>query len=291
MNDYYEILEVSREANPDEVKRSYKRLALRYHPDRNPGDAAAEARFKAVCVAYDTLSDPSRRRHYDRFGAAAAASVGANGQTPDLNTVGEIFQEFFEDMFSRRAKRRRSGRDIEMDIELTFEEAVLGCKKTVTVQRRNLDGQPGPRVELAASIPAGVDDGAMRTVKGQGQPGEKGPGDLHLRIRVARHPILSREGNDIHVTVPVNYPQAVLGAQLEIPTVEGPVKMKLPAGTPSGKVLRLKGKGVPRVGGRGRGDQLVQIVVEVPTQVSQKQRALLRQLAAELDDNNANVRQ
>lgn len=341
--DYYEILGVGRSASTEEIKRAFRRLALDCHPDRNPGDLEAEARFKELSEAYSVLSDEEKRRRYDRMGHAAfQAGRGDNPyEKVDFGSISEILEGLLGGVFSGR--RARAGGDIEVDLEISFEEAALGAEKTIAIARRQscdtcngTGAAPGTRVgrcaacqgrgevryqrgffsvsrpcatcggtgrriekpcavcagdgvvpkteEMTVRVPPGVEDGSIRTVKGAGEPGRGAAGDLHVRIRVKPHPLFTRDGADVHVTVPVSFPEAVLGAQVDVPTLEGKVKMRIPAGTQSGKVFRLRGKGIPVLGGYGKGDQLVKVVVEVPEKISKKQRQLITELAAEMGE-------
>jgi molecular chaperone DnaJ len=342
--DYYEVLGLRRDATTDDVKRAFRKLALECHPDRHPGDAAAEARFKELSEAYAVLSDEDRRRNYDRMGHSAYQSGPSQGgyQSVDVGSISEILEGLFGDFFG--GKRARTGGDIEVELEISFEEAALGADKTVEVVRRQVCGDCGgtgaaagskvsscaacsgrgevrfqrgfysvsrpcatcggngkrieipctgcagdgtaPKTEaLSIKVPAGVEDGSTRTVKGAGEQGRGGSGDLHVRVRIKPHPLFTREGADVHVTVPLSFPQAVLGAQVDVPTLEGKVKMRIPGGTQSGKVFRLRGKGIPVLGGYGKGDQIVKVVIEVPEQISKRQRQLITELAAEMGED------
>lgn len=342
--DYYEVLGVAREASADELKKAYRDLARRYHPDKNPDDAEAEERFKEASEAFRVLSDPEQRKRYDRFGHQAFERGGASpGFDPSdfSGGFGEILEGIFGDVLGRARGRKRTGRDLQIDVSVTFEEAALGADKTVTVTRpqpcdrcSGSGGEPGTTVrscptcdgrgevrfqrgifaatrtcatcggtgkkpevpctkcratglvegqhELSVRIPAGVEDGAVRSVRGAGEVGPGGPGDLHLTIRVEPHPLFERRGVDVLCTVPITFPQAVLGATLDIPTFEGKVQMKLPPGTQSGKSFRLRGKGITAYGGVGKGDQLVTVMVEVPEKITREQRRLIEALAAEM---------
>jgi molecular chaperone DnaJ len=342
--DYYEILGVSRTASADEIKQAYRKLAMRFHPDRNPGDPSAESRFKEVSEAYHVLSDLDRRAHYDRFGRAP----GTSG-VPDFIDMTEMFESVLGDFLSgfgpfARGKRG-AGKDVKVEVEVSLMEAAHGAEKTVEFSRSatcdkcsgrgaepgvpvdpcpacngkgevrfqqgifrlsrpcgrcegrgTLPRSPCPgcagsgvvrkREKLAVTIPAGVEDGATRTVRGYGDAG-KGTapsGDLEILIRVGAHPLFVREGADLHCRVPVSFPQAVLGAMLEVPTLEGKVRMRLPPGTQPGHQLRLRGKGMPRFGGYGTGDQIVTIQLEVPEQLSEDQRELVEKLAASMNE-------
>jgi molecular chaperone DnaJ len=343
--DYYDVLGVSRSADPEEIKKAFRRIALASHPDRNPDDPEAERRFKEATEAYAVLSDHEKRRRYDRMGHAAFQNAG--GGTPyervDFSSFSEILEGLFGGVFGGGMRRARVGGDIEVDLPITFEEAALGAEKPIEVQRsQTCDecsgsgaakgtavsecracggkgevryqrgffsvarpcatcGGSGKRIEkpcpacagdgvvpkteeMTVKVPAGVDDGATRTVKGAGERGRGGAGDLHVHIRVQPHPLFTRDGADVRVTVPISFPQAVLGAQIDVPTLEGRVKMRVPSGTQSGKIFRLRGKGIPVLGGYGKGDQLVKVMVEVPEKISKKQKQLIAELAAEMGE-------
>ncbi len=341
--DFYEVLGVAREADANELKRAYRKLAMLYHPDRNPDDPAAEDRFKEATEAYTVLSDPDKRRRYDRMGHAAFGGPGQGFEAADFSSVTDILEGLFGEMFfgSRRRPRRRVGRDLTYELTISFAEAALGTEKNITMQRPGPcagcqgsgaapgteptpcptcggrgevrlqrgffatarpcsacqgrgqriehpcrecqgSGQVSQEAQLQVKIPAGVENGAVRTVRGGGEIAPGGAGDLHVTVHVEEHPLFTREGADILCTVPVSFPQATLGTTLEVPTLEGRVNMKLPPGTQSGKVFRLRGKGIPVFGGAGKGDQLVTILVEVPSRITRKQRKLITELAEEM---------
>jgi molecular chaperone DnaJ len=343
--DYYEVLIVSRTATQDEIKQAYRKLAKELHPDKNPGDAAAEDRFKELSEAFSVLNDVDKRRRYDRLGHAAA-SGDPGYERVDFRAVSEILEGLAEGLFGARNGRKRAGNDIEVELPVTFEEAALGAEKKLTIQRSitcvtcsgsgaapgttpercaacqgsgevrfqrgfftasrpcQSCGGTGKKIatpcptcqgktavpssdEITVRVPPGVEDGAIRSVKGGGERSHSGgaAGDLHVRIAVQPHPLFRRVGADIRVTIPVSFPQAVLGTQVDVPTLEGRVKMKVPPGTPSGKVLRLRGRGIESLGGAGKGDQLVEIVVEIPEEITTKQRKLIEELAVELGES------
>ncbi len=342
--DYYDVLGVSRSASPDDIKKAFRRVAMESHPDRNPGDAAAEARFKQAAEAFGVLSDTEKRRRYDRMGHSAFQNNGGGApyERVDFSSFGEILEGIFGGVMGA-ARRRQVGRDIEIDVDVSFVEAALGAQKTIQIERqRPCDacagsgaakgskvtscptcqgkgevryqrgffgvsrpcttcGGTGRRVEkpcsacagdgsvprteeMTVKVPPGVEDGSIRSIKGGGERGKGGAGDLHVQIRVAPHPLFERDGADIRVTVPVSFPQAVLGAQVEVPTLQSKVKMRIPAGTQSGKIFRLRGKGIEVLGGYGKGDQLVTVVVEVPEKISRKQKKLIAELASEMGE-------
>jgi molecular chaperone DnaJ len=345
--DYYETLGVSRTATDADIKQAYRQLAKQWHPDRNPGDAAAEERFKDLSEAYSVLIDAEKRRRYDRMGHAAFGE-GGGYERIDFRAVSEILEGLMGGVFGFQsaAQRARQGADVELDLEISFEEAALGSEKTIQVPRRVGCGdcsgsgaakgskvercpacggvgevkfqrgffsasrpcsscagtgkkieQPCPTCrgqtvvvsteEMLVKVPPGVEDGAVRSVRGGGERGKNGAtaGDLHVRVRVRAHPLFHREGPDIRVTIPVSFPQVVLGSQIDVPTLEGRVKMKIPPGTQSGKTFRLRGKGIEVLGGAGKGDQLVQVVVEVPEKISGRQRKLIEELANEFGED------
>lgn len=342
--DYYEVLGVGQGASSEEVKKAYRKLALKYHPDRNPGDKTAEERFKEASEAYQVLSDPDRRSQYDRFGHAAFEQ-GAGFGGFDFSSAGfeDVFSDIFGDFFGggRRSRTRaRRGEDLRYDLEIDFEEAVFGAEKNISVPRLvpckkcNGTGSKGgaPRETCQACrgsgqvryqqglfsiaktcgqcqglgsilkdpcrscggsgtgrttqtlnvrIPAGVDTGSRLKLRGEGEAGYNGGpgGDLYVVLHVRDHPLFSRQGNDIICDVPIGFTQAALGSEIDVPTLNGKVKMKIPAGTQSGSVFRLRGKGVPDVRGYGTGDALVRVVIETPKKLSAKQRELLEEFA------------
>jgi molecular chaperone DnaJ len=342
--DYYEVLGVDRSSPAEDIKKAYRKLALKHHPDRNPGDKAAEERFKQASEAYQILSDPDRRAQYDRFGHAAFEQ-GAGGDF-DFATAGfeDIFNDIFGDFFGtnrgRSRSRSRRGEDLRYNLDIAFEEAVFGCEKTIAVPRLiscdachgqgTKDGAPrvtcnacrgsgqlryqqgfftiaktcgqcngqGTTVKdacrrcggsgvarktqnLSVKVPPGVDTGSRLKLRGEGENGFNGgpAGDLYVVLNVGEHPLFIRQDADIICEVPVSFPQAALGTEIDVPTLEGKVGMKLPPGTQSGSVFRLKGKGAPDVRGYGRGDQLVRVTVETPRELSARQRELLEEFA------------
>lgn len=352
--DYYEILGLSRDAGDAELKKAYRRLALRYHPDRNPESPEAEEKFKEASEAYAILSDPEKRRAYDRYGFAG---VGAGeGAHPGFDfgafgDFGDIFGDIFGDLFGgrttrgRRRTRGRRGADLRYNLEIDLADVLNGRETRIRIPKtrpcETCDGsglKPGTRPETCArchgmgqvafqqgffrisrpcdacggvgeivrhrcsdcrgqgrvetqqsitvKVPPGVDEGMRLRLPGEGEAGVAGgpPGDLYVVISVRPHPLLRREGSDLHCEVPITFPQAALGAEVEAATLEGTVKLNVPEGTQSGTMLRLRGKGLPRVGSSARGDQYVHIFVEVPTRLSSRQRELLEQYARECGD-------
>ncbi|HWP66914.1 MAG TPA: molecular chaperone DnaJ [Candidatus Limnocylindria bacterium] len=342
--DYYEVLGVSRDAGPEDLKRAYRRLAVKYHPDKNPDDRkAAEDRFKELNEAYQVLSDPERRAQYDRFGHAAFEQEGVGFGFPSgfEDIIGDLFGDFFGTGRSRGSRSRaRRGEDLQYRLELSFEEAARGCERTLQFARMHVcetckgsGAKPGTspsacshcrgtgqlRLQqgffsiaktcgycggrgsvvkspcgtcggtgatqqthtLNVKVPAGVDSGSRLKLRGEGEPGQAGgpPGDLYVLIEVAPHPLFQRDGVDIVCEVPISFVRAALGTELEVPTLDGSARVKVPAGTQSGHVFRLRGRGIPHLGGYGTGDQLVRVVVETPRKLTPRQRELLEEFA------------
>jgi molecular chaperone DnaJ len=341
--DYYEVLGVARSANADELKKAYRKLALQYHPDRNPDDPAAEEKFKEASEAYAVLSDDGKRRQYDQFGHQG---MGGAGGFQDFGNLGDIFNDLFGDLFGtmggRRGGRGQRGADLRYTHTLDLEDVLHGEEASIEIPRMlrcekcgGSGAKPGThpercgrcggtgqavfqqglfrisrpceacrgegqvvkspcadcrgrgRVEgkkrLNVRVPAGVEDGMRLRVPGEGEAGLSGgpPGDLYVVMSVNPHPLFQREGPDLLCEVPVLFTQAALGAEIDVPTLEGRAKLKIPEGTQSGKTFRLRGKGLPSVNGPGRGDLHVRIFVEVPSRLNAKQRALLEKFAAE----------
>jgi len=340
----YESLGVSKNASQDELKKAYRKLVREVHPDKNPGDAEAEARFKEVQSAYDVLSDPKKRKQYDTMGSAngRTAPAGAGGTTFDFGDfdLGDIFGGMFNrGGRAQQQPRGQRGNDVEVEVRVSFEDALKGVQTTVGVQLELAchtchgtgaapgtapitcpvcDGsgvvatsqglfalqQPCPRCHGMGSIvetpcptckgsgrerrmkrytvkiPAGVKDGTRIKLKGKGEAGYGGApaGDLYVVTRVEPSKIYERRGDDLVVQVPVSYPTAALGGSIEVPTPDGPVSLKVPAGTEDGKLLRIKGRGVAHLKGAGQGDVLARIRIQVPKKLSKKQRELLEQL-------------
>ena len=350
--DYYEVLGVTRTASEQEVKSAYRKLALQYHPDRNPDNPDAEERFKECTEAYTVLADTEKRANYDRFGHAGVSGMGAGGFDPtifqDFGDLGDILGSLFGmgDMFGgavgggRRRSWAQRGGDLRHDLTLEFEEAVFGTEKRVQVRRHEscatCDGsgiapghepatcrtcggrgqvryqqgffsiartcsacqgrgsvitnpckacrgegrQVGERT-IEVKVPAGVEDGTRIRYGAQGEAGVHGgpAGDLYIVLHVKEHAMFEREGRDLHCAVPVSFAQAALGAELSIPTLEGPEKLKIPEGTQSGTVFKLRNRGVPVLNGRGKGDLFVEVKVHTPAKLTKRQRELLEEFA------------
>ncbi|MBI1824833.1 MAG: DnaJ domain-containing protein [Planctomycetes bacterium] len=308
LRDYYEVLGVKKDASADEIKRAYRTLAKKFHPDRNPGDAAAEKRFKEVQNAYQTLSDVEKRAQYDQYGAASVGKVATGPQGERMYTWGEgshVNVEDLEDLFSAfggsehasifdqfiggRQRGRTRGRtappraaDEGQDIWLRFEQAVQGTTMSL---RLNMGGNRQSE-QVDVKIPAGVNEGQRIRVRGR-VPNPYGgePGDLILRCRIRPHAYFRREGVDIYVDVPISLTEAAFGAKVDVPTLEGFVTLSIPAGTSSGTKLRLKGRGVKQRGDSSGGDEIVVIQIVAPKKMSKEARELLEELATRIHDD------
>ena len=356
--DYYEVLGLGRDSSTEDIKKAYRRLAVQHHPDKNPGDKAAEEKFKELSEAYEILSDSKKRQMYDQFGHAAAGAGGGPGGFDfgaggfgGAGSVNDIFGDIFGDLFGgagmggtqRGRGRRRTGRpgaDLRTTVDITFEEAAFGTEKVISVMKPVLcetcegsgakpgtqaetcsqcggrgevayqqgffaisrpcprcngsgqiiptpcdtcrgSGQVKKRAQIAVKIPAGIDTGQRLKLTGEGEAGERGgmPGDLYVVINILAHDFFTRDEFDVICDVPLTFTQAALGDEIEVPTLDGKVKLKIPTGTQSHSILRLKGKGMARLGAYGRGDQLVKVVVEVPQKLNSEQKQLLKKFS------------
>lgn len=359
--DYYEILGVTKTSTKDEIKKAYRKLAMQYHPDKNPGNAEAEAKFKEASEAAEVLLDENKKARYDQFGHAGMngagggpGGFGGGGFQGDFGDFGDIFGDIFGDMLGGRGGRRGGGRrssgrpgdDLQMGIDLEFTEAAFGVEKTISVTKNvkcdTCDGsgaKPGSspttcdychghgevrrqqgfftvsstcpkchgsgqmikdpcgkchgqgkfkkKVDLQVKVPAGIDQGQRLKLSNEGDAGSNGGpnGDLYVVINIIPHKIFERDEFDVHCTVPISFSQAALGTEIEVPTLSGKVALKIPAGTQAGVKMRLKGKGIKRLGGYGEGDQIVSIHVETPTKLSAEQKEIFGRLS-ELDDSS-----
>ena len=292
--DYYEVLGLSRGASEEEIKRAYRKLARKYHPDMNPGDPTAEEKFKEISEAHEVLTDPEKKRTYDQFGHAdfgRGAGPGAGtwtwrggeggfeGFNFDFSGAGggfDSFSDIFSELFGggrRRSYTRRPtrGEDIQYSMQIDFMDAVRGTSATVSLNT-------GKGTEhLTVTIPRGVKDGSKVRLKGKGSQGTNGGpnGDLFIITKIRPHPFFKREDDDIYVDVPVTITEAALGAQVTIPTIDGPTKLTIPSGTQGGQKLRLKGKGAPHLKGTGRGDMYAVIKIVVPKGISKESKQIL----------------
>ena len=290
--DYYEALGLKKGASADELKKAYRKLAVKYYPDKNPGNAAAEEKFKEINEAYAVLSDPEKKAQYDQFGSSGFHQRFSQEDIFRGFDVGDLFKDqgfSTDDIFSRlfggafhqqqRSRRHggggwaRRGEDFEMEAAVSLREAYAGCEKKLAFKR------DGKREDLMVKVPAGVDSGARLRIAGKGGPGSDGgpSGDLYLIIRVGEDPQFAREGDDLVVERAIRFSEAALGTSLEVPTLEGAKRIKVPAGIQPGTKIRLKGLGFPHLGKSGKGDLYVRIGVSVPEQLSARQRELLEE--------------
>ncbi len=355
--DYYEVLQVERTASDTELKASYRKLAMQYHPDRNPNNPDAEEKFKACSEAYQVLSDPDKRAAYDRYGHAGVGAAGAAGNPfaggPFAQgDLGDIFGDLFGEMFNMgsrggRASRAQRGRDIKFDLRLEFEEAVFGIEREINIRRAEAcndcsgtgseggrqpetcqqcggrgqirtqqgffsvartcpvcsgtgsvvrhpckvcrgDGRVQREHKILVKVPAGVENETRIRYSGEGDAGKWGgpSGDLYVVLEVRAHKFFERDGDDLHCVMPISFPQAALGTELEIETLHGPETLKVPEGTQSGKEFRLRGKGVPHLNAHGRGDLIVEVRVQTPAKLTKQQKELMRQLSESLKVDN-----
>jgi len=359
--DYYEVLGVERNASGEEVKRAYRKLAVKFHPDKNPDDPQAEEKFKELGEAYDVLIDADKRAAYDRFGHAAFAQGGAGGRgfhDPfDIfrevfgGAGGGIFETFFGGGVGMRGEDRQRGSDLRYDMQITLEEAAFGADKEIEVRKldtcdkcqgsgaesgsrtvtcsacggrgqvisargffqvsqtcprcrgagqmiekpcRHCDGEGRAeklsRIKL--KIPAGIQDGSRLRSSRNGEAGTRGGphGDLYVVIHIREHKVFQREDDDLYCEMPIPFTLAALGGEVEVPTLEGKAHVKVPPGTQSGQIFRLRGKGILNVNGRQRGDLLARLVVEVPSRLNSEQRQKLEEFAALCGDENTPIR-
>jgi molecular chaperone DnaJ len=358
--DYYEILGVSRESSIEEIKKSYRKLAVKYHPDKNPGDHAAEEKFKELGEAYEALSDPQKRAAYDQYGHAAFDSRHRARSGGGFHDPFDIFREvfggsggggIFENLFGggqQDPSQPQRGDDLRFDLEITLEEAALGCEKEISVTKldkcetcHGSGAEQGSKLKTCATcggrgqvlmsrgifsiaqtcpqckgagrilekpcktchgngkhqrsskiklrIPSGVDAGSRLRSSGNGEAGFRGgpSGDLYVVLHIKAHEIFQRDGDDLLCEVPVSFVQATLGAEIEVPTLDGKATIKIPAGTQPATTFRVKGKGVKNLQGYGHGDLHVRVQVEVPTRLNHEQKIKLQEFAASCDGHEA----
>ena len=351
--DYYDVLGVDKSADATAIKKAYRKLAMKYHPDKNPGDKEAEEKFKEINEAYEVLSDETKRRNYDQFGHegvngqgfGGAGGFGGQGFGGFDDIFGDIFGDMFGGGFSGGSRQRRRGpergADIKQRVNISFEEAAFGKKVQVKINRseecdecHGSGAKPGTTKKtcptchgsgtvqsvqrtpfgnkasqrtcstcdgegeinespcnkchgkgsvrktktIEVDIPAGIDDGQMIKLSGQGEVGEKGGprGDLYIVVNVQKHEIFTREGYDVYIEMPIRFTQAALGDKLEVPTLDGKVSYNLPEGTQTGTVFRLREKGIPKLRSNSRGDQYVKVIIDTPKKLNDEQKELLR---------------
>jgi len=302
--DLYEVLGVPRSSKAEAIQKAYRKLARQYHPDLNPGDKAAEERFKEISAAYDVLGDPERRRNYDEFGDAAldsgfdaekarqareefqrhfgyggAGAPGGFAEQFEFGDLDDLMGRFFAGRGGGRGTRFR-GADLEAQLELDFVDAIRGGERRLSLTRPDAEGRVQTH-QVTVRFPPGVDDGSRLRVRGQGTPGAGGggAGDLWVSVRVRPHRLFRREGRDIVLDVPISVREAVRGGPVEIPTLDGRATVTIPPGTHSGTRLRLRGKGVPGSRGGPSGDLLVRVQIRVPRDLDQEALGALEKLA------------
>ncbi len=342
--DYYEILGLAKGASKDEVKKAYRKLAMKFHPDRNPDNPEAEAKFKEASEAADVLLNDDKRRAYDQFGHSGVDGQGFGGfgggaqGFGGFEDLGDIFSDIFGDFMGggarggggrSRGPRARRGEDIQEVVTISFEEAAFGLEKEIAITRNELKEGSTPqtcdmcaghgqvrrqqgfftisqtcpkcggmgesaelirkKVNLSVKIPGGIDEGQRLKLTGEGGPGGNGGprGDLYVLIRIKEHDFFTRDDFDVYCNVPISFSQAALGAEVEVPTLAGKVSVKIPSGTQAGKRMRLKNKGITRLGGYGFGDEIITIHVETPSKLTDEQRELFGRLA-ELEQKDSN---
>ena len=276
--DYYLVLGVERNATEGEIKRAFRELARKHHPDAGSTDAG-EA-FREINEAYAVLSDKQSRARYDRWGHPDENASG-------FGAVVDAAQEMINEVLRRR-RGKQKGRDLRYTLEVTFEEAAFGTSKTIQVP----SGDGGRHRDFTVVVPAGSADGMVKKFANEGEPGKSGgAGDLHVIIRVAQHATFRREGSDVHSDHTIRFTQAALGAIIDLPTLDGLVKMRIPEGTQPGRIFRIRGRGIPQAAGKNapRGDHLVHINIEVPTELSPRQRQLIEELARETGEGPPGV--
>jgi molecular chaperone DnaJ len=354
--DYYEVLGVARGASDQELKSAYRKKALKFHPDRNPGNHEAEEKFKEASEAYQVLSDADKRAAYDRYGHAGVNGQGfAGGPFQGGIDLGDIFGEMFGDMFSMggaqrggsRGSRQQRGDDLRVDLTIDFEDAIFGTETEVKIRRLENcpnckgsgsasgrgpavcpqckghgqiryqqgffsvartcgtcggtgtvvsdpcpacrgEGRAATEVKLNVKVPRGVEEGTRIRYGGEGDAGRAGgpKGDLYVILSIRPHDFFERHGYDLHCVIPISFPQAALGAEFEIPGIDGPVNIKIPEGTQSGKEIRVRGRGVPYLNEKGNGDLIVKVLVEIPRKLNRAQRELVTKLAETMKVEN-----
>lgn len=354
--DYYEVLGVSRDCSDQELKSAYRKQALKYHPDRNPGDHTAEEKFKEASEAYQVLSDPDKRAAYDRYGHAGVNGGGGFAGGPFGGGVGvdlgDIFGDLFGEMFNmggggQRTSRVQRGDDLRYDLTIDFEDAIFGAETEIKLRRLDTcpnckgtgsssgrgpatcsqchgrgqiryqqgffsvartcaacrgtgsvisdpcttcrgEGRASAEFKLKVKIPPGVEEGTRIRYAGEGDVGRAGgpKGDLYIVLSVRPHDFFERQGYDLYCVIPISFPQAALGAEIDIPGIDGPIALKIPEGTQSGKELRVRGRGVPHLNDKGKGDLVVKVIVEIPKKLTRAQRDLIAQLAESMTVDN-----
>ena len=287
--DYYEILGLSKGASDDEIKKAFKKKAMKFHPDRTGNDKTAETKFKEAKEAYDVLSDPQKKSMYDQYGTTDFGGGFGGRSQGGFNASGfeDVFEDLFGDIFgggrARNPNRAYKGADLEYHLQLSLEEAAFGIEKVVQFRTKN------ENKEMSVSIPAGVDNGDRVRLSGKGEPGinQGPPGDLFIRVVLEKHSIFERDGNNLYCNVPISFAEATLGAEIEIPTLSNnKVSIDIPPGTQTGKYFRLRGKGIKSVRGGNIGDLMCSVQIETPVNLSSEQKNILLQFEEKLKNSN-----
>ncbi len=356
--DYYEVLGVARDCSEQELKSAYRKQALKYHPDRNPGDRSAEEKFKEASEAYQVLSDADKRAAYDRYGHAGVSGAGgfpggpfAGGPFAGGVDIGDIFGDLFGEMFGggagQRASRQQRGDDLRFDLAIDFEDAFFGTETDVKLRRLEVcqtcggrgsasgrgpstcshcggrgqirfqqgffsvartcaacsgtgqvitdpcptcrgEGRSAAEVKVHVKVPPGVEEGTRIRYGGEGDAGRAGgpKGDLYIVLSIRPHDFFERQGYDLHCAIPISFPQATLGDEFEIAGVDGPVNIKVPEGTQSGREIRIRGRGVPHLNARGAGDLVVKVIVQIPRKLTRAQKELVQKLSETMTVDN-----
>lgn len=350
--DYYEVLGVARDCSEQELKSAYRKQALKYHPDRNPGDRSAEEKFKEASEAYQVLSDGDKRAAYDRYGHAGAGGGGfAGGPFQGGVDIGDIFGDLFGEMFgmggAQRPSRQQRGDDLRFDLTIDFEDAIFGTETDVKLRRLEVcqscggrasasgrgpstcshcggrgqirfqqgffsvartcaacsgtgqvitdpcpacrgEGRSAAEVKVHVKVPPGVEEGTRIRYGGEGDAGRTGgpKGDLYIVLSIRPHDFFERQGYDLHCVIPISFPQATLGDEFEIAGIDGPVNVKIPEGTQSGREIRIRGRGIPHLNARGTGDLVVRVIVQIPRKLSRAQKELVQKLGESMTVDN-----
>lgn len=300
--DFYKVLGVDRGASQEDLKKAYRKLAMQYHPDKNPGNKKAEEKFKEITEAYEVLGDPDKRKSYDQFGSEGFQNFGGfggagaggfegfrqygGGYQGNPENFQDIFGDVFGDFFSAKARPKRPARgaDLRYTLTITLEEAASGSEKVISFIRQK--GAQNESAKLSVHVPAGVKENQKLKLSGEGDiPPQNGtPGDLYVIVHILPHPFFVREEYDIHLEVPISFTDALLGASIEVPTLTGKSALKIPPGTASGQAFRLKSKGLPRLGGFGTGDMIVKVQLVTPGRLTQEEKGLVEKLAQKIGE-------
>lgn len=303
MKNFYDILSVSKSASSKEIKDAYRKLAMKWHPDKNPDNKAAEEKFKQISEAYETLKDPEKKRMYDQFGstgpnpfsggagfggAGAAGAGGFRGGDP-FNDLGDIFGDIFNQQRGgasrgRGGRRASKGNDLRYMLTITFEEAAVGCEKTIFFMR--VRGNNKSQAKISVKVPPGVKSKQRLKLSGEGDKSQfdGAAGDLFVIINFQKHILFERIEDDVQMELPISFAEAIIGTTVKVPTLTGAVSLQIPAGSHANQIFRLRKKGFPNVNKKGTGDMLVKLLIDVPTSLSEKQIQIIRELDKSIGD-------